>query len=109
MDAVATGHVPGPNCRRCVSTQRAWASIGCRDYGLDPLAAEPAGEWWLSDRTARRAPPAVHRAWLRALDFDLCESVHAALITVKKRRSAGAVKLFQDASRAVCREIFAAG
>ena len=50
-----------------------------------------------------------NRAWLRALDFDLCESVQTALITVKKRRSAGAVKLFQDASRAVCREIFAAG
>ena len=50
-----------------------------------------------------------NRAWLRALDFDLCESVQTALITVKKRRSAGAVKLFQDASRAVCREIFDAG
>ena len=49
------------------------------------------------------------RAWLRALDVDLGASLSAALITVKKRRSAGAVKLFQEASRAVCKEIFDAG
>ena len=46
------------------------------------------------------------RAWLRALDVDLGERLSAALITVKKRRSAGAVKLFQEASRAVCKEVF---
>jgi DNA-binding transcriptional LysR family regulator len=49
------------------------------------------------------------RAWLRALDVDLGANLPAALITVKKRRSAGAVKLFEEASRAVCREIFGAG
>jgi DNA-binding transcriptional LysR family regulator len=49
------------------------------------------------------------RAWLRPLDVDLGASLSAALITVKKRRSAGAVKLFQEASRAVCKEIFDAG
>jgi DNA-binding transcriptional LysR family regulator len=48
------------------------------------------------------------RAWLRALDVELGASLTAALITVKKRRSAGAVELFQEASRAVCREVFGA-
>jgi hypothetical protein len=46
---------------------------------------------------------------LRALDVDLGDSLLAALITVKKRRSTGAVKLFQEVSRSVCREIFDAG
>jgi DNA-binding transcriptional LysR family regulator len=49
------------------------------------------------------------RAWLRALDVDLGDSLFAALITVKKRRSTGAVKLFQEGGRSVCREIFDAG
>ena len=49
------------------------------------------------------------RAWLRALDVDLGDNFVPALITVKKRRSAGAVKLFQEASRAVCKEVFDAG
>jgi hypothetical protein len=31
------------------------------------------------------------------------------MITVKNRRSAGAVKLFREASRAVCKGIFDAG
>jgi DNA-binding transcriptional LysR family regulator len=51
-----------------------------------------------------------NRAWLRALDVDLGDSLLAgALITVKKRRNAGAVKLFQETSRSVCSEIFSSG
>src|SRR5262245_18252784 len=39
----------------------------------------------------------LNRAWLRALDVELGDSAGSiALITVKKRRSAGAVKLFQE-------------
>jgi len=46
-----------------------------------------------------------NRAWLRALNVDLSDSAGpVALITVKNRRSAGAVKLFQDVSRAVCKQ-----
>jgi DNA-binding transcriptional LysR family regulator len=44
-----------------------------------------------------------NNAWLRALNVDLSDSTGpVALITVRKRQSAGAVKLFQEASRAVC-------
>src|SRR5262245_5610118 len=51
-----------------------------------------------------------NKAWLRALDVDLGDSAGSiALITVKKRRSAGAVKLFQEASRKVCNEMFSVG
>jgi hypothetical protein len=51
-----------------------------------------------------------NRAWLRALDVDLGDSLLAgALITVKKRRNAGAVKLFQQTSRTICSEIFSSG
>jgi DNA-binding transcriptional LysR family regulator len=46
------------------------------------------------------------RAWLRALNVDLSDSAGPiALITVKRRRSGGPLRYFQDASRAVCREI----
>jgi DNA-binding transcriptional LysR family regulator len=46
------------------------------------------------------------RVWLRALDVDLSDSAGPiALITVKRRRSGGPLRYFQDASRAVCREI----
>ena len=51
---------PRPHCRRCLSTQRAPVSTGCRDYDLDLHAAEPAGKWRLPDRAAYgNAPPAV--------------------------------------------------
>jgi DNA-binding transcriptional LysR family regulator len=51
-----------------------------------------------------------NKAWLRALDVDLGDSAGPiALITVKKRRSAGAVNLFQEASRRVCKDIFNSG
>jgi DNA-binding transcriptional LysR family regulator len=44
-------------------------------------------------------------AWLRALNVDLSDSTGPiASITVRKRRSGGAVKLFQEVSRAVCKE-----
>jgi DNA-binding transcriptional LysR family regulator len=50
----------------------------------------------------------AHRAWLRALKVDLSDSAGPiALITVKRRRSGGPLKLFEDASRAVCREVVA--
>jgi DNA-binding transcriptional LysR family regulator len=49
-----------------------------------------------------------HRAnctWLRALSVDLTESSGPiASITVRKRRSAGAVRLFQAMSRTLCKE-----
>jgi DNA-binding transcriptional LysR family regulator len=49
-----------------------------------------------------------HRAnstWLRALSVDLTDSSGPiASITVRKRRSAGAVRLFQAMSRAICKE-----
>jgi DNA-binding transcriptional LysR family regulator len=48
-----------------------------------------------------------NRAWLRALPVDLGdESGSAACITLKKRRPAGAVKLFVEESRAVCKTAF---
>jgi DNA-binding transcriptional LysR family regulator len=46
-----------------------------------------------------------NKAWLRALKVDLGDSTGPiAAITVKGRRSAGAVRLFQETSRAVCRD-----
>ena len=46
------------------------------------------------------------RAWLRALDVDLSDSAGPiALITVKRRRSGGPLRYFEDASRAVCRQM----
>jgi DNA-binding transcriptional LysR family regulator len=48
----------------------------------------------------------TNKSWLRALSVDLADSVGAiALITVRNRRSGGAVKLFQETTRAVCKEI----
>jgi DNA-binding transcriptional LysR family regulator len=48
-----------------------------------------------------------NRAWLRALPVDLGDaSGSAACITLKKRRPAGAVKLFVEESRAVCKTAF---
>ena len=48
-----------------------------------------------------------NRAWLRALPVDLGdEAGSAACITLKKRRPAGAVKLFVEESRAVCKTAF---
>jgi DNA-binding transcriptional LysR family regulator len=44
-----------------------------------------------------------NRAWLRAVSVDLSDSTGpVALITVRNRRTGGAVKLFQEASRALC-------
>jgi DNA-binding transcriptional LysR family regulator len=46
------------------------------------------------------------RAWLRAVDVDLSDSAGPiALITVKRRRSGGPLRYFEDAGRAVCREM----
>jgi DNA-binding transcriptional LysR family regulator len=48
-----------------------------------------------------------NRAWLRALPVELGDkSGSAACITLKKRRPAGAVKLFVDESRAICKTAF---
>jgi DNA-binding transcriptional LysR family regulator len=47
-----------------------------------------------------------NRAWLRALPVDLRDSGSAACITLKKRHPAGAVKLFVEESRAVCKTAF---
>jgi len=48
-----------------------------------------------------------NRGWLRALNIDLSDSVGpVASVTVKKRRTAGAVKLFQEVSRDVCKQYF---
>ena len=48
-----------------------------------------------------------NRAWLRALPIDLGdETGSAACITLKKRRPAGAVMLFVEESRAVCKTAF---
>jgi DNA-binding transcriptional LysR family regulator len=48
-----------------------------------------------------------NRAWLRALPVDLGdETGSAACITLKKRRPAGAVKLFVEESRSVCKTTF---
>jgi hypothetical protein len=45
----------------------------------------------------------AQRAWLRALDVDLRDSLQPiAAITLKKRRVGGAVKLFEQASVEVC-------
>ena len=43
-------------------------------------------------------------AWLRAVDVDLADSsIPIALISVKKRRAGGAVKLFRQASLGICK------
>jgi DNA-binding transcriptional LysR family regulator len=48
----------------------------------------------------------AERAWLRALDVDLHDSLQPiAAITLKKRRVGGAVKLFEQASVEVCRNL----
>jgi DNA-binding transcriptional LysR family regulator len=45
-------------------------------------------------------------AWLRALDVDLSDtSAPIAAVTLKKRRAAGAVKLFQEACVEVCKSM----
>jgi DNA-binding transcriptional LysR family regulator len=45
-------------------------------------------------------------AWLRALNVDLTDSAGPiASITVRNRRSGGVLKLFQECTRAVCKEI----
>ncbi len=47
-----------------------------------------------------------NRAWLRALDIDLNDSAGPiALITLKRRRSASPLKLFEEAGRMVCSEL----
>jgi DNA-binding transcriptional LysR family regulator len=47
-----------------------------------------------------------NRAWLRALNVDLDDKAGpVASITLARRRSGGAIKLFQDASRVVCKEV----
>ncbi|MEH2554109.1 DNA-binding transcriptional LysR family regulator [Bradyrhizobium algeriense] len=43
--------------------------------------------------------------WLRALDVDLGEGGPIAAITLKKRHPTGALKLFQETSRKVCKAI----
>jgi DNA-binding transcriptional LysR family regulator len=46
-----------------------------------------------------------NRAWLRALSVDPGDTAGTiAVITLKKRRAGGAVKLFVDESRSVCRD-----
>jgi DNA-binding transcriptional LysR family regulator len=48
-----------------------------------------------------------NRAWLRALPIDLSDTAGpVASITLKKRRTAGAVKLFVDESGTVCEDAF---
>jgi DNA-binding transcriptional LysR family regulator len=47
-----------------------------------------------------------NKAWLRALDVDLRDSSQPiASITLKKRRAAGAVRLFEQASLEVCKSM----
>lgn len=48
-------------------------------------------------------------AWLRALDVDLNEVGPIAAITLKKRRPPGALKLFLETSRRVCKAIAGSG
>jgi DNA-binding transcriptional LysR family regulator len=51
----------------------------------------------------------AQRAWLRALDVDLRDSLQPiAAITLKKRRLGGAVKLFEQTSTEVCNTMAAA-
>jgi DNA-binding transcriptional LysR family regulator len=45
-----------------------------------------------------------NKAWLRALDVNLSDSTQPiALITLKRRRSGGAVRLFEQSSLEVCK------
>jgi hypothetical protein len=47
-----------------------------------------------------------NKAWLRALKVDLGDSTGPiSAITIRDRRSSGAVKLFLEVSRAVCKEL----
>jgi DNA-binding transcriptional LysR family regulator len=55
-------------------------------------------------RTALRHP--ANRSWMRELNVDLGDSTAPiAAITIKKRRVAGPVRLFQEASSQLCSEI----
>ena len=47
-----------------------------------------------------------NKPWLRALDVDLRDSSQpVALVTLKRRRSGGAVRLFEQASVEVCKSM----
>jgi hypothetical protein len=49
-------------------------------------------------------------AWLRALEVNLDETAPpVAATTLKKRRPPGALRLFQEASRSVCKTIAGSG
>src|SRR5262249_41270643 len=49
-------------------------------------------------------------AWLRALNIDLSDTADPITsITLKRRQSGGAIRLFQEMSRSVCKGIAVAG
>ena len=48
----------------------------------------------------------AHRAWLRALDVDLPDTLQPiAAITLKKRQAGGAIKLFEQTSLEICKTL----
>jgi DNA-binding transcriptional LysR family regulator len=63
-----------------------------------------AGGGFLTILPAQMLRSPAQRAWLRALDVDLRDSLQPiAAVTLKKRRVGGAVKLFEEASVEICR------
>jgi DNA-binding transcriptional LysR family regulator len=63
-----------------------------------------AGGGFLTILPAQVLRSPAHRAWLRALDVDLGDTLQPiAAITLKKRRVGGAVKLFEQASLETCK------
>src|ERR1700716_168616 len=87
-----------------VSPPKAAASANCCDNDFDLHAAKPAGSLTVLPLTMLQHRS--NRAWLRALDVDLSDSSSpVAAITLKKRHSGGAVRLFLQASVEVCKGI----
>lgn len=63
-----------------------------------------AGGGFLTILPAQMLHSPAQRAWLRAVDVDLRDSLQPiALVTLKKRRVGGALKLFEQASLEICR------
>ena len=90
----------------CISSPD-WTSLDRGDHFIDLYAAGASGRRAVFDCTPHNElRQRSNRAWLRALDADLSDSAGLiALITVKKRRSGGPLRYFEEASRAVCGEM----
>ena len=110
MDALAAQLLSRPYRGGPVPSPKAAASAYCCHNDFDLHAAKLAGHWRLF--TVLPLTMLRHRsneAWLRALDVDLGDSSSPiAAITLRRRHSGGAVRLFLQASVEVCKGIIGA-